>query len=1450
MVSAVVGAVVAAAGWVASNAAVVAIGAMVAYGVKVGRDLSKLKGKSQGTSPSDRKQMVRSSNGPLVGLLGRSEISGTIFFAEEIKSGSQLHLCLALCGHAAKAGKPVIRKCHRIMMDDVEVPQGSSHNGKVYVRVYDGSQTSINDIEKRLKDCYSWQDDMVGKGICFAHLHLKFDRNLFPNGLPNFKFLLDSEGFEDREEKKPVLMNSAVALERYLRDVLEADNDEINRDLFDQAIAICNETVIGSNGKPEPRYGCNGCWDYSESHRSVIENIVQTCAGSLEYVDGQFGLRAGAYNGPPDFVLTTNDIIGDIVVQPMPERKELSNVVSGTHVNPDFNYQTVDFPEVRSEEYIKQDGEELNTDFDLEMVHSTYQAQRLASLHMNRSRLSTVTVPCNFRGYECGLGRNIRLDAKVLGYDNTEFTVEGWEFTHDKGVNLVLRQDYPELWNDYIGKTPVPPPDTILPNPRECLPVDGLRYSERQVNNVWESRLDWSHRYPGAIREYRIQVFRGDEPKPGNISAEYTSREPRCIFQLPEQDRHMAQVRAVNTFGTVSVPVAVFFFVTIPEVTVTSVSVPETDNSVYPCRAYVVWQTTGDNQYPADSVQYECETRLGNNKWLSAGTGLAKSRWLEGLVAGDYQVRVRARTPMNTFSGWRSQSFSVYVAEQPKNLSFKPVDSPTYWGRLSWEGSGVNFIVQVLQGSKLMHSEGTTQRELYLDWQPPGNYQLRVRSVAGASESGWASVNAVVNSLLPPKDLKYKPSPDNPSSSGVLTWTPADRRTEFHEIEVLKESQRLFAATDSGNFQLLPALVPDTYIGRVRSVWRQATSGWKTVTIRITESVDVPENLIINPPNDASYQGDFSWSAVAGSFAVRIRQAGNNVIETTVISNNYRIPLLPVGLYSANVRSLGTFSDSIWVSTPLDVLPPEPPSDLEFTETPDNAASYGSLTWESSPSAGVSGYLVKIRDSNGTEIVTTQTVTTRYAVGNLPVGRYQALVSAVSFQGSDKSSPVSTDIVVSSLNSPKNLSYSESLVDTGTGLTTQVIFRWEAGDSRTQNYDVEYRNLEEAIWSGLYSGPSATATINGLAAGDYFFRVRALSYADQSGWSQIGVQVKGFNQPPADVENLQLRALGSQQALLTWGQISSPDVINGGSVHVRHTYLIGPAAVWESSVPLTERLPGNTTFFSVPLLSGTYFVKAVNGNGYWSKIAASVVSTMGNLLGYNRVVEREEPNDWPGEKNKAVIDSGGSISFAEDDSNTDPPFYIMDQPLDLGALLTVRLYLECDGSVYEVDTIDERTQPMDDWPMFDGVEPGGTSLQYHVSSTEDDPNGSDVEWSDWTQFLVGEFRARAFRLRISLMTDSKAAAGTVSNLKLMADVPDRSETARNIEAPANGLTLEYQTPFLAPAVIGITLHGAKTGDYWDFIKSDEKGFTVRFFNRNGDGIAANFDYLATSYGEQ
>ena len=70
-------------------------------------------------------------------------------------------------------------------------------------------------------------------------------------------------------------------------------------------------------------------------------------------------------------------------------------------------------------------------------------------------------------------------------------------------------------------------------------------------------------------------------------------------------------------------------------------------------------------------------------------------------------------------------------------------------------------------------------------------------------------------------------------------------------------------------------------------------------------------------------------------------------------------------------------------------------------------------------------------------------------------------------------------------------------------------------------------------------------------------------------------------------------------------------------------------------------------------------------------------------------------------------------------------------------------------------------------------------------------------WSEWTQFLVGEFKARAFKLQVCLKSTGFSSAGTLSGLKLVADVPDRWEQEREVIAPAGGVTINYAVTFMA-----------------------------------------------------
>ncbi|MET4710713.1 hypothetical protein [Endozoicomonas lisbonensis] len=1000
------------------------------------------------------------------------------------------------------------------------------------------------------------------------------------------------------------------------------------------------------------------------------------------------------------------------------------------------------------------------------------------------------------------------------------------------------------------------PPDVNLPSPKECRPVSNIVLAELEVDGVWESRITWDHPHSASVYKYRVVLEKSVnaswvEKFNGDVASRF------FVISNPVSGDYRISITAVNRFDVSSSAVVKSLSMNVPEIMLVGIAAT-VDNSIYPATALVIGDVEGIDSFPANSIIYETETKSGASQWLPAGKGTAPSSRLTGLDEGQHDIRMRAVPPFGEPSQWHQTQITVFSVEQPSQLTFTPDSTLNHWGQLSWSGAGQSWEVEVRQSTQLLRTQEnalwhstTTDHKIWLNWQPPGDYVITVRSRAGQLASEWSEINVEVADLLPPTDLSFT-GDDSGSTGGLVSWQSADERMEMCELELLNDQGEVLHTAVTGSPQaIIPVLAPGEYSALVRCRWREHLSTWASLVITVTDSVSAPSDLKFSTTGETAWQGELIWNpyGLPSELEIINTNTTETVLSLTLLSGYHHLSLLPVGSYQARVRTIGTWSQSPWISTTIVVGQPDTPDNLQYRETPDNVTTAGQLYWEGSTSAGVSGYDVVITDSNSATVLATRVQSTWLDIGNIANGQFTAQVRAVSLLAAEFSDWISTSFTVSPLASPINLSAVEKLVETGTGFTSQITLKWQANDTRTQSYDVEFRLVSVTAWGGLYSGPSNTASRNGLTAGDYRFRVRAINGGMESGWVETSLTVRGIETAPDDITGLQLSGLTGELAQLTWDPITSVDVINGGSVQVKHSPKIGSAVNWATANSIWERLPGNTSMVTVPLLTGTYLVKAVNPADFWSVNAALVESNMASLKGYNRVVERDESDGWPGEKNKAVIDVGGSLTLSETQENSDPPYYIMESPLDLGALFTVRLHLECDGTVYERDTIDDRTDPIDNWEMFDGAQAGGTGLQYQVSTTNDDPADAAATWTDWTQFFVGDFRARAFKLRIVLANPTPSAAGTLNGLRLVADVPDRTETHTGVSAPGNGLPVSYKTPFLAPAMVAITAHGMTTGDYYRITNSTAAGFTIRFYNSSGSGIARDFDFVAVSYGE-
>ncbi|HIB8944375.1 TPA: phage tail protein, partial [Proteus mirabilis] len=176
---------------------------------------------------SERKQMLRSSSAPETVIVGKTVISGLLFFAEE-ETGEQdenekITLALALAGHP-------IEKIGKIWLGDDLI---ETFGDKASWELHNGRE----DVDPfMLKNCPSWKEDMIGRGMAWLRVTLTFDQEKFPYGLPNVKCeVWGKHLFEPRTGQSVWSNNGALVILDYYRHYLKVPDTDIDFDSFKQA---------------------------------------------------------------------------------------------------------------------------------------------------------------------------------------------------------------------------------------------------------------------------------------------------------------------------------------------------------------------------------------------------------------------------------------------------------------------------------------------------------------------------------------------------------------------------------------------------------------------------------------------------------------------------------------------------------------------------------------------------------------------------------------------------------------------------------------------------------------------------------------------------------------------------------------------------------------------------------------------------------------------------------------------------------------------------------------------------------------------------------------------------------------------------------------------------------------------------------------------------------------
>ncbi|MGL6585463.1 phage tail tip protein J-related protein [Aeromonas hydrophila] len=605
----------------------IAIGTMVASATMMIMAKKPSLGDYRGAG--ERSQVLRAAASDKTCTYGRVISSGLLsFYAEEPgtqSNGEWAHLALVLAGHK-------LSRTGDIWLGDDLIGEFA---GFASYEVHADRQTADPFM---LAKCEDWREDMIGKGITWLRLSLKFNAEKFPGGLPNIRVeKFGKEVWDPRDGKWKWSQNAALIILDYYRSWLQVPDDEIRLNEFIVAANICDELVPIPGGGSEPRYTINFEFDLGEPRAKILEAMHMACAGQPTYIGGQHGIIVGAYYGPASDEIRAHQLSGDLELLPEPSSSEKINQVTGTFVDP-TTFKKSDFPAVIVPEWVEEDGgQPLYEDLDLRCVTSEYHAQRLANIMLRQRRAArTITCQTNLSGWRYRPGSTVKLYIPALGFNGPEFRVADWSFSLNNGVELTLREESPLFWADAIGKPMERPPLTELPTGGVAMP-DQLRYEVEQVGEIVQGVLSWHNVGTVAYNQVIIQRLEQDQPPEVVMTAQCPGQS--CRVNGLEMGNYVALVRAVAFTGATSPVAAVNFVIAAPPIP-QSVKVTAANWSL----AFVP-QFAGGLTHGTICEWYWAKTQLAIEDVLTKATlaGMATHMTLSGLMPDtEYYVWLRS----------------------------------------------------------------------------------------------------------------------------------------------------------------------------------------------------------------------------------------------------------------------------------------------------------------------------------------------------------------------------------------------------------------------------------------------------------------------------------------------------------------------------------------------------------------------------------------------------------------------------------------------------------------------------------------------------------------------------------------------------------------------------------------------------------------------------------------
>ncbi len=520
-------------------------------------------------------QMVRSSIEPHQVIYGTAKVSGPLIFAEVTGSGREyLHLVVPLAGHE-------LTGIDSVFFNDVEIPPGDLDGagnvvsgrfaGHVRIKKHLGGDSQATDSDL-VAEVANWTTAHQGRGVAYLYLRLKWNRDVYPTGIPNVTAVVRGRKVWDPRSDpgdpavKGYSTNATLCALDYAMASFgfEAPLSEIHETSWVAAANVCDEAVALKAGGTQARYDCNGAFRVDDKPLAIMDDLLTAMSGTLVYQQGAFRGYAAAATAASG-ALDESDLRGALRVVPRPSRSQSFNAIRGSFVDADDGFLVTDFPPVANATYQAEDaGAQVFREIELPFTTNKVRAQRIGSLHLHRARQGiTVQFPAKLNNFALAPWDVVTVSIARLGWSNKEFRVLEWALSEDGGVDLTLQEEAAAIyaWNPEIDEITLDPaPDTNLPDPFTVAPPTGLTLTSGSaalfrkkdgtvVSRIWAAWTAPADQFVTNGGKIEVQFRRSDDtdwtqlaPLPGDVVETF-------VWEVEDGADYDVRVRSVNGLG-------------------------------------------------------------------------------------------------------------------------------------------------------------------------------------------------------------------------------------------------------------------------------------------------------------------------------------------------------------------------------------------------------------------------------------------------------------------------------------------------------------------------------------------------------------------------------------------------------------------------------------------------------------------------------------------------------------------------------------------------------------------------------------------------------------------------------------------------------------------------------------------------------------------------------------